>query len=136
MSYLIWNKTTQTVHRGERNEPYTVDGQPGVLADPLVELAVIRNAYPTLGLNERAVATQTVDLGAKTITYGWSVETYTPTAEELDERADATEASQLRTVYTALKNSTGTSGERLVRVERVCAFLLKREAKRMGLVVA
>jgi hypothetical protein len=57
------------------------------------------------------------------------------TTAEIDERTDASDAEQLRQVYTALKNHTGTSANRMDRVENVCAFLLKQEAKRRGLSV-
>lgn len=71
---------------------------------------------------------------------GWTPQPVPLSAEEqariADDAADATEADQLRTIYTALKNGTGTSGERLQRLERACAFLLKCEAKRRGLTVS
>jgi hypothetical protein len=51
------------------------------------------------------------------------------TAEEMAQAAFRTlQASQLdlaRQVYVALENGTGTAGERLVRVERVCAHYLR-----------
>lgn len=48
----------------------------------------------------------------------------------LDREADAAELAQLQAVVAALQAGAGTAGERLVRVERVCVWLLKQAAKR------
>jgi hypothetical protein len=52
------------------------------------------------------------------------------TQEELDEFAKQeelrSEETQMRLIITALKNGVGTAGERITRVERVCAYLLNR----------
>jgi hypothetical protein len=52
------------------------------------------------------------------------------TQAELDEYAKNEELNSeeaiMRTVIVALKNGTGTAGERITRVERVCAYLLNR----------
>jgi hypothetical protein len=52
-------------------------------------------------------------------------------AEQIAAEAfQALQAAQLelaRQVYSALKNGTGTAGERLVRVERVCAYYLRQQ---------
>ena len=61
-----------------------------------------------------------VDIPGNTITTGWQVVAIPQ--EELD---DAAELAQIKAVYLALKNGTGTQLERLVRVERVLARLLK-----------
>lgn len=128
--FVIFNTSTQEIHRSERPDRYTVFGQPGVLESPLVELEVIRQEFPALGLNERANSTRTVNLVAKTITYEWTVETYTPTAEELDDRAMRADLENLRSLYTALKNGTATAQQQ----RNVLAWLLKDAAKRHGLI--
>lgn len=50
-------------------------------------------------------------------------------AEQIEAEAfaanQAATLQQARAVYTALKNGTGTASERLVRVERVCAYYLR-----------
>lgn len=52
------------------------------------------------------------------------------TQEELDEYAKnlelQSEEVQLRSVIADLKNGVGNAGERIARVERVCAYLLRR----------
>jgi hypothetical protein len=131
MSYLIWNTETEAVHRREQDGRYTQDGAPGSLTSPLVELEVLSQPYPALGLNERAISTQTVDLTDKTFTRGWRVETYEPSQAELDERALQAEADQMRQAYTALKNGTTTAQQQ----RNIIAFLLKCEASRRGLIV-
>lgn len=44
------------------------------------------------------------------------------------EAARQAERDQLRAVYVALRDGTGTAGERLVRLEKVVAWLMRREA--------
>jgi hypothetical protein len=132
MSFIIWNTATGEPHGRERPAPYTVFGQPGPLEPPLVELEIIEQPYPVLGLNERAVRTVTPDLNAKTLTRGWSVETYEPSAEELDARALQAEAEQMRTAYSALKAGTTTAQQQ----RNIVAFLLKCEAVSRGLVAS
>ena len=51
-------------------------------------------------------------------------------AAEIDRQTDTNELALLQQVVAALKAGTGTAGERLVRVERVCVWLLKQAAKR------
>jgi len=51
-------------------------------------------------------------------------------SEELDSETDAAELAQLKIIAAALQAGTGTAGERMVRVERVCVWLLKQAAKR------
>ena len=56
-----------------------------------------------------------------------------PAAESLVIEAEqfaalqATTLEQARLTYAALKNGSGTATERLVRVERVCAWLLRQQ---------
>jgi hypothetical protein len=131
MSYIIWNNTTQKVHRGEQDAPYTVDGQPGALAEPLVELAVIRNEYPaSLLANERAVSTRTIDLVAKTVTFGWSIEAYTPTAEELEEISERDLITMLIASCADMRNHVGTAAERITRIENFVGRLGPRLVKK------
>lgn len=61
-----------------------------------------------------------IDIPANTITTGWEV-----VAIPQDEQDSAAELAQIRAAYLALKNGEGTQLQRLVRVERVLARLLK-----------
>jgi hypothetical protein len=51
-------------------------------------------------------------------------------AAEIDRQADAGELATLQQAVAALKAGAGTAAERLVRIERVCVWLLKQAAKR------
>lgn len=42
--------------------------------------------------------------------------------------ADSNERAALRAIYVALRDGTGTAGERLQRLEQVVAWLMRREA--------
>lgn len=46
-------------------------------------------------------------------------------AEQLADETQQTELAQLKAMIATLQAGTGTAAERLVRVERVCAWLLK-----------
>ena len=71
--------------------------------------------------------TPVVDLVEQTITRSRAVVALT--AEELqaiaDAEADAAELAQLKAVYLDLKNGVGTSTQRLVRVEKVLARVMR-----------
>ena len=62
----------------EREGTYTVDGAPGVLPAHIVQLTIVRDPFPVLAANERAKQAGTLDLAARTYTYGWNIETFTP----------------------------------------------------------
>lgn len=61
-----------------------------------------------------------IDISGNTITTGWEVVDIPQ-----DEQDNAAELKQVRAVYKDLKNGTGTQAQRLVRVERVLARLIK-----------
>jgi hypothetical protein len=130
MSFILWNTETGEPHGRERPERYTVFGQPGPLEAPLIELEIIEEPYPALGLNERAVRTITPDIAAKTLTRTWVVEAYEPSAEELEQREMQAEADSFRTRYSALRAGTTTAQQQ----RDILAFLLKCEAVRRGLI--
>ena len=60
------------------------------------------------------------DEAANTLTF-----TRTAVAIPQEELDDATELTQIRAVYLDLKNGVGTAGERITRVEKVLARMLK-----------
>jgi hypothetical protein len=80
MTYTLYNKTTAE-HGPLRSTPYTVDGEPGVLPDNMVELTVIRLSPPALTAGQRIEQSITADLDDGTLTFGWSV--IEPTDDEL-----------------------------------------------------
>jgi hypothetical protein len=85
------------------------------------------DALPTL------TATQAVDFGGYVVEPDKVRKTWQArelSAAEVDRQTDANELALLQQVVSALKAGTGTAGERLVRVERVCVWLLKQAAKR------
>lgn len=68
-----------------------------------------------------------VNVNENTLTQAWKIVPLT--AEELakkaEESARQTDISQIKAIYTALKNGTGTTAERMARVEKVLARLIK-----------
>lgn len=61
-----------------------------------------------------------VDLEASTITYGWLVEELPPEQQDDNHRR-----RQIKNLYQDLRDGSGTAGERLQRVERVLAYMLR-----------
>ena len=107
------------------------DGSEIVGLDPdIVPLLEVQEEQPPFDSATETVekAAPLVDVDANTHTHGWIVRALT--AEELQARADQqqhnTNAEQARQVYQALKNGDGNNTQRIQRVERVCAHLLKR----------
>ena len=86
---------------------------------PLLEVEEAQPAYDpaTHYLNRTAPV---VDVNANTHTHGWEILPRDP-----QDIADDAECEQAKAVYQDLVNSTGTAEQRLTRVERVCAYLLK-----------
>lgn len=97
-------------------------------------LPLVADAQPAFDSATQKLVVGGYVVEATQVRQTWSVVALS--AAELDDNADTTEAEQLRQVYTALKNGTGTTAVRQARVERVCAFLLKDYAKRNGLIVS
>ena len=106
------------------------DGGEIIGLDPdLVPLLEVVEAQPAFDpATQRLQATPAVvDVDANTHTRGWVV--VDRSAEEL--AADA-ERDQIKSVFVALRDGTGTAGERLRRAERVAAHLLKRQYGEVG----
>jgi hypothetical protein len=80
MTYTLYNTTTDA-HGPLRSTPYTVDGEPGVLPEDMVELVVTRLDPPALTTGQRIEQSITADFDAGTLTFGWTV--IEPTTEEL-----------------------------------------------------
>jgi hypothetical protein len=81
-TYAFYNPQTQELGR-ERKHPYRVDGVPATPPDGLVDLEVIREPFPQITDDQKVTSTKSVDLTAKTITFGWLVEN--KTAQEIRE---------------------------------------------------
>ena len=106
------------------NKPWPrLDGMEIVNLNPdMVPLKEVQSPQPAFDpathyLNRTAPV---VDVDANTHTHGWEV----LPRPQADIDADA-EREQAKAVYQDLINGTGNSSQRIVRVERVCAYLLK-----------
>jgi hypothetical protein len=125
--YFIINKNTRALVR-ESASPFNIDEnvQP---PDPLIQLKRIDNSSQP-GYNpatHKLVYQFTDDDVAKTRTFAWAA--VPMSQEEIDSynlrQTDNAELVILRAVYNDLKNGVGTAAERLNRVERATAFLLR-----------
>jgi hypothetical protein len=86
---------------------------------PLLEVQATKPAFDS-ALQRLTRSDPVVDVAANTHTHGWTVVQIPQ--EELD---DIAEREQAKAVYQDLKDGTGTQLQRLVRTEKVCAYLLK-----------
>lgn len=130
MYYLI-NKDTREIIRTSAtpfNADETVQPPP-----PVIQLKrVVDETQPQYDANtHKLVRTFTDNDNAGTRTFVWNAVPLTQ--EELDAKAaaaaEATELTVLQTVYTALKNGTGTANERIQRLERAVAWLLREQVR-------
>lgn len=75
----FYNVENQKLVGQPREGWYTVDGKPGLLPQDIVQLEIIELPQPELGSNQVANrATDVIDLDARTLTRGWTVETVEP----------------------------------------------------------
>ena len=130
MFYII-NKTTRELIR-ESATPFNVDEavQPDA---PLIQLKLVRDdtkpAYDAA--TEKLVQTTVDDDAAFTRNVKWVKQAMTPaevTAYQ-QKQTDAATLQTIKSVYSDLKNGVGTAGERLVRLERAVAYLLRESVK-------
>ena len=63
-----------------------------------------------------------IDITNNTITQAWK-----EVAISQEEQDAATGLAQAKAAYTAIKNGTGTSAQRLARAERVLAYMIKQQ---------
>ena len=126
--YSIINKLTREVIR-ESATPFNVDATVQPEDANVIQLTQIYDdTRPVIDEATQKLHREfTDDDVAFTRTFRYVV--VTKTAEEqaayTQGEADETERRQLKTVYQALKDGTGTTAVRLQRVERVCARLLR-----------
>ena len=78
MKTRLYDTTAQQFTGPEREGSLTIDGSPAVLPQHIVELTIVRETLRPLAANERATETETLDLQARTFTYGWMIETVAP----------------------------------------------------------
>ncbi len=125
--YLIIKKDTNEVVK-KSDAPFNADEsiQP---PPPLVQLKVIRDetkpGYDAA--NEKLVLTHKDDFKLLTRTYFFEKAVLSSEEKALITQASADETTrqQVKTVYAALKAGTGTATQRLVRIEKAVAYLLK-----------
>ena len=120
--WAFYRVSTSTLERHNIRWPRADGGEivgldPDIV--PLLEVEAAQPAYDAATQKLQRTAA-VVDVAANTHTHGWEVVSRTA-----DEIAEDTERDQIKAVYTALLNGTGTSAERITRVERVAAHLLK-----------
>ena len=120
--WSIWSISEATIKR--HNKPWPrADGTEIVgLDDDLVPLLEVQEEQPAFDPEthylERADAV--IDVDANTHTHGWNI--VARSQEDLDAEA---ELEQAKAVYQDLVNGAGTQSQRLMRTEKVCAYLLK-----------
>jgi hypothetical protein len=120
--WASWRISTAEIEKHNRPWPRHDGGEIVNLSPDIVPLLEVQATKPAFDpeLQRLTRPAPVVDVEANTHTHGWTV---TPLSqEELD---DIAEREQAIAVYQDLKDGTGTQLQRLVRTERVCAYLLK-----------
>jgi hypothetical protein len=120
--WAAYRVSTDEIIRHKKPWP-RADGAEIVGLDPdIVPLLEVREAQPAFdpAVERLVAAAPVVDVPNNTHTHGWTIVPLTQ--EELDAIA---EREQAIAVYQDLQNGTGTQLQRLVRCEKVCAYLLK-----------
>ena len=129
--YFIINRKTRELIRTSQT-PVNVDETVNEFGDLIQLKRVENNTQPAFkSATQKLNRISTDDDVAFTRTFTWEVVSLTQ--PELDAIAEqtASEATrqQIKAVYTALRNGTGTATERIVRIERAVAWLLRNEVK-------
>ena len=74
MATVLYNRTTDKIVGGPFINGYLVDGLPGVVRLPLIELSIIENEPPAINAESQRLASEwQVDTVSKTRTLVWSV---------------------------------------------------------------
>lgn len=123
--YIIRNKTTKEVIRKSKT-PISIDGEIKDLDPNLEVLEVIQNDRPTYNPETSKLERTETEQGGQII-IDWNIVDLS--AEELqaiqDQKDAEAERQQAKAIYLDLKKGVGTAGERLTRVEKVLARLLR-----------
>ncbi len=129
--YYIVNKQTRELVRTSQT-PVNVDENVNEWGDFIQLKRVDDDTQPAFNAaTQKLNRISTDDDVAHTRTFSFAVVSLTqPELDAIAERT-ASEATrqQIKPVYTALQNGTGTAGERLARIERAVAYLLRNEVK-------
>ena len=118
----MWSISQETILKHNRAWP-VADGSEIPNLDPdFVPLLEVNEDQPVYdpATHYLARTEPVVDVNANTHTHGWEI--LPRSQEDLDAEA---EREQAKAMYQDLKNGVGTQLERLVRTEKVCAYLLK-----------
>ena len=120
--WSAWRISTAEIIKHGKPWPRHDGGEIVDLDPDIVPLLEVREAQPAYdpAVERLTPSAPVVDVGNNTHTHGWTIVPLTQ--EELDEIA---ERQQAKAMYQDLVNGTGTQLQRLVRTERVCAYLLK-----------
>ena len=120
--WSIWSISGAEILK--HNKPWPrADGEEIVGLDPdIIPLLEVESAQPVYdpATHYLSRTAPVVDVNANTHTHGWEI----LPRPQADIDADA-EREQAKAMYLDLKNGVGTQLERLVRTEKVCAYLLK-----------
>lgn len=130
--WAVYNTDTSTILRRSMKWP-RADGQEIVGAPanivPLLEVTAPKPA-PSDPATLKVIADDpVVDVPGNTLTQAWQEVAMSQEEQDIyaEAQANAAELELVKSVYQALKNGTGTDAQRLTRVERVLAFLIKRD---------
>lgn len=131
-TWFFYNTDTQ--ERGKRRSWPNPDGSeiPN-LPNNIVPLLRVINSKPSYDPNSEGLSRSTeVDVANNTYTYSWNVVTLT--AEEAIEAAETQQRNdfdtQISSIILNLRNGTGTNAQRLARVEKAVAYILKDKYQR------
>ena len=130
-TYYILDKITRELKRESRT-PFNID--PAVQPPaPYIQLVRVEDAtQPAFDpATQKLARTFTDDDAAFTRTFHYVVAAMT--AEEIaayqKRQQDEATLNQIKAVYLDMKNGVGTNLERLQRVEKACAYLLRQHAQ-------
>lgn len=130
MWYVLDAQTREVIKTSEQYFSINLDADPG--PDVIWLERVIDETQPAYDpATQKLNRTSVDDDVARTRTFFYEVVALTQ--EEIDaeaqRQADAAELLQLKAIYQDLKNGVGTATERMQRVERCVAWLLKDYAR-------
>ena len=90
MATVLYNKTTKEVVAGPFRQGYLVDGKPGTITQPFIELELIETPEPDYDSKTQKLSSEwIVRIAKKTRTLTWTVIEKTIEELELDEEAEA-----------------------------------------------
>jgi hypothetical protein len=120
--WAMWRISTAEIEKHNRRWPRHDGGEIVNMSDDIVPLLEVIEDQPEYdpAIDQLEAVAGVVDIPNNTHTHGWNI--VPRPQEDIDEDADRAQAIAL---YQDLKDGTGTQLQRLVRTEKVCAYLLK-----------